>query len=159
MDNLAVRSLIKCHISFMTYDLKFTLLAMCQRTRWLLMRALQKQLQVFTEVIQIQSFLIFPMIYIPIIYYTCQRFSESNARGFTLLLPGFAETCRRLSKISDDFPKTSKRCQKCPQMFRRHLSTSKATEKMRIVACFDFVRTQTHHLTPSWIKFSLFIMC
>ena len=31
------------------------------------------------------------------------------------------------------------------------------------LACFDFVRTQkriqSHHLTPFWIDFSLFIMC
>ena len=33
--------------------------------------------------------------------------------------PVFAETPCRLSKISDDFPKTSERCQKYTQMFRR----------------------------------------
>ena len=140
-----------------TYDvhLKFTLLSEHAGIQWLLMRALQKKLQVFTEVIQIWSFLIFRMIYIPILY--LPTFSESNVWGFTLLWPGFLETFRRLPKISD-FPKTSEVCRKCPQMFRRRLSTSKATEKMTIVACFDFVRTQSHHLKPFWIKFSLFIM-
>ena len=40
----------------MTYDLKFTLLWDRASIRWLLMRALQKQLQVFSEMIQILSF-------------------------------------------------------------------------------------------------------
>ena len=159
MGNLAARSstVIIIKISFMTYDvhLKFTLLSEHAAIRWLLMRVLQKQLQVFTEVIQIWSFLIFPMIYVPILYLPI--FSESNAWNFTWLWPGFPETSWRLPKISD-FPKTSELCRKCPQMFRRRLSTSEATEKMTIVACFDFVRTRSHHLNPFWIKFSLFIM-
>ena len=86
-----------------------------------IMRALQKQLQVFTEVIQIRSFLIFPTIYVQILY--LPTFSESNAWGFTLLWPGFPEMSRRLSKISDNFPKTSELRWKCPQVFRRRLST------------------------------------
>ena len=80
MGNLAARSLTVIIISFMTtYDvhLKFTLLSEHAGIRWLLMRALQKQLPVFTEVIQIWSFLIFPMIYVPILY--LPTFSESNA--------------------------------------------------------------------------------
>ena len=158
MGNLAARSLTVLIISFMTtYDvhLKFTLLSEHAGIQWLLMRALQKQLPVFTEVIQIRSFLIFPMIYVPILY--LPTFSESNAWGFTLLWLGFPETSWRPPKISD-FPKTSELCRKCTQMFRRHLSTSKATQKMKTVVCFDFVRTQSHHLKPFWIKFSLFII-
>ena len=157
MGNLAARSLtvIIIKISFMTYDvhLKFTLLSEHAGIRWLLMRALQKQLQVFAEVIMVfldLSYDLRPNI-IP------ANFSESNAWGLTLLWPGFLETSWWLPKISD-FPKTSVLCRNCPQMFRRHLSTSKATEKMTIVACFDFVRTQSHHLKPFWIKFSLFII-
>ena len=67
MGNLVARSLTVTNISFMTYDvhLKFTLLSEHSGIRWLLMRALQKQLQALTEMIQIWSFLIFPMIYVP----------------------------------------------------------------------------------------------
>ena len=158
MGNLAARSLTVIFISFMTtYDvhLKFTLLSEHAGIRWLLMRALQKQLQVFTEVIQIRSFLIFPVIHVSILY--LPTFSECNAWGCTLLWLGFPETSRRPPKISD-FPKTSELCRKCTQMFQRRLNTSKATEKMTTVVCFDFVRTQSHHLKPFWIKFSLFIM-
>ena len=36
--------------------------------RWLLMRALQKQLQVFSEMFQIRSFSVFLSIGVPIIY-------------------------------------------------------------------------------------------
>ena len=158
MGNLAARSLTVIIISFMTtYDvyLKFTLLSEHAGIRWLLIRALQKQLQVFTEVVQIRSFLIFPMIYVLILY--LPTFSECNAWGFTLLWLGFPETSRQPPKIFD-FPKTSELCRKCTQMFQRRLNTSKATEKMTTVVCFDFVRTQSHHLKPFWIKFSLFIM-
>ena len=158
MGNLAARSLTVIIILFMTtYDvyLKFTLLSEDAGIRWLLIRALQKQLQVFTEEVQIRSFLIFPMIYVLILY--LPTFSECNAWGFTLLWLGFPEMSRQPPKIFD-FPKTSELCQKCTQMFRRRLSTSKATEKMTTVVYFDFVRTQSHHLKPFWIKFSLFIM-
>ena len=43
------------------------------------------------------------------------------------------------SKISDEFPNDSRALlkTKCPQ-FRRRLSTSKATEKTTILACFSF---------------------
>ena len=119
MGNLAARSLtvIIIKISFMTYDvhLKFTLLSEHAGIRWLLMRALQKQLQVFTEVIQIWSFLIFPMIYVPILYlpiFLSQMHEASpcydrdfwkrpgDFRRFLTFqrLPNFAETVPRCSE-------------------------------------------------------------
>ena len=121
MGNLAARSLtvIIIKILFMTYDvhLKFTLLSKHAGIRWLLMRALQKQLQVFTEVIQIWSFLIFSMIYVPILYlpinYFLSQMSEASPcydrdfqkrsgdflRFLTFQrLPNFAKTVPRCSE-------------------------------------------------------------
>ena len=63
--NLSSKAL-RCHISLKTYDLKFTLLWERASMRWLLMRALEKQLQHFTEMITIRSF-IFLTIYVPIL--------------------------------------------------------------------------------------------
>ena len=63
--NLSSKAL-RCHISLKTYDLKFTLLWERASMRWLLMRALEKQLQDFTEMITIRSF-IFLTIYVPIL--------------------------------------------------------------------------------------------
>ena len=60
---------------------------------------------------------------------------------FTLSSPGFLETFRLLPQISDDFPKTSERYRKCPQMFRRRLSTFKVILGTTTLACFNFVRT------------------
>ena len=74
---------------------------------------------------------------------------------FTLTSPGFLETFRLLPQISDDFPKTSKRCRKCPQMFRRRLSTSEVILETTILACFNFVRTQQS--TPSKWSFNAFL--
>ena len=53
---------------------------------------------------------------------------------FTLSWPEFSETPRRLPKISDNFPKTSERCRKCPQMFRKRLSNSNHIKQERFVA-------------------------
>ena len=112
---------LKSDISSMTYDLKFLLLWERASIRCLLMRVLQKQLQVFTKVIQIRPFLIFLTI-IPANFFKvkCVRFLRCHDRDFP-------ETSFRLTKISDDFPKTSELCRKCPQIFRRRLSTSEAT--------------------------------
>ena len=60
----------------------------------------------------------------------------------------FPTTFQRLPNFAENVPT-------CSEDF---LSTSDATEKMTIVACFDFIRTQSHHLTPFWIKLSLFII-
>ena len=65
----------------MTYDLKFMLLRELASIRRLIMRALQKQLQVFTEMIRIRSILVFLTIFVLILY--PPTFCESNA-FFTL---------------------------------------------------------------------------
>ena len=95
-------------------DLKFLSLWERASIRCLLMRVLQKQLQVFTKVIQTRSFLIFLTI-IPANFFwvKCVRFSPCHDRNFR--------------KRPCDFPKTSELCRKCPQIFRRRLSTSEAT--------------------------------
>ena len=85
----------------MTYHLKFTLL-------W--MAVLQRQLQVFTEMIQRRLFVVF--LRSTSQYYTCQIFLSQMREIFTLSWPRFLETSRRVPKISDEFPKTSDRCRK-----------------------------------------------
>ena len=84
-----------------------------------------------------------------------------HAWDFYLVMTGI---CGNIPVTSEDFLKTSKHFPKCPQMFWRRLSTSETTlQDNNNLSCFDFVRTQkriqSHHLTPFWIEFSLFIMC
>ena len=84
-----------------------------------------------------------------------------HAWDFYLVMTGI---CGNIPVTSEDFLKTSKHYRKCPQMFWRRLSTSETTlQDNNNLSCFDFVRTQkriqSHHLTPFWIEFSLFIMC
>ena len=74
---------------------------------------------------------------------TCQLFLSQMHEIFTFSWLGFPEKSRRLPKISNNFQKTSEHnCQKCPQMFWRRLSTSEATLKTTILACFDLFRIQ-----------------
>ena len=104
MGNLSSKTL-KCHISAMTYDLKFLLLWERASIRWLLMRVLQKQLQVFTKMIQKRSFLIFLTIYVPMLYLA--TFSESNAWDFHPVMTGSSgnvpATSEDLRRLSGDF--------------------------------------------------------
>ena len=84
-----------------------------------------------------------------------------HAWDFYLVMTGI---CGNIPVTSEDFLKTSKHYRKCPHMFWRRLSTSETTlQDNNNLSCFDFVRTQkriqSHHLTPFWIEFSLFIMC
>ena len=84
-----------------------------------------------------------------------------HAWDFYLVMTGISGN---IPVTSEDFLKTSKHYRKCPQMFWRRLSTSETTlQDNNNLSCFDFVRTQkriqSHHLTPFWIEFSLFIMC
>ena len=104
----------------MNYDLKFTLLWERFSIRWLLMRALQKQLQAFSRHDYYTVFLIFVTIYVPILY--LPTFSESNAWDFHLVMTGIYEnvplrgdfrrfpmTFRRLPNVAEmptDVPKT-----------------------------------------------------
>ena len=124
MGNLSSKTL-KYHISLMTYDLKFLLLWERGGIRWLLMRVLQKQLRVLPR--WFRYCLSWSFLRSTFQYYTCQLFLSQMREIFTLSWPGFPEMSRPLLKIYDDFPKTSERCRKCPQIFRRRLSTSEAT--------------------------------
>ena len=78
--------------------LKFTLLWERASIRWLLMRAFQKELQVFTETIQIRSF-----VRSTSQYYICQLFLSQMREIFTSW-PRFPETSRLLPKISRRLP-------------------------------------------------------
>ena len=124
MGNLSSKTL-KSHISSMTYDLKFLPLWERASIRCLLMRVLQKQLQVFTKVIQIRPFLIFLTI-IPANFFwvKCVRFSPCHDRDFRKRpcefrrfpttfrrLPNFAENVRRCSEGVWALPKLLKRRQ------------------------------------------------
>ena len=121
----------------MTYDLKFTL---------------QRQLQVFTEMIQRRFFLVF--LRSTSHYYTCQLFLSQMLEIFTLLWTRFPETSHRLPKISDEFTKTSERCQNLnvcrlfPKTFKNFRSYLK--DDTFSVLWYDFVRTQkrtqSHHV-------------
>ena len=65
------------------------------------------------------------------------------------------------------FMLTSEHCRKCSKMFGRPMNNSEAIWKTTILACFDFVRTQSHYSAPfwnsnfcgSWMEFSSFIVC
>ena len=116
------------------------------------MRALQRQLQVFTEMIQGRFFLV--VLRSSSQYYTCQLFLSQMCEIFTLFWPRFPETSRRLPKISDEFPKTSERCRKLnvrrlfPKTFEHFRSYLK--DDTFSVLWYDFVRTQkrtqSHHV-------------
>ena len=127
----------------MTYHLKFTLL-------W--MAVLQRQLQVFTEMIQRRFLVVF--LRSTFQYYTYQHFLSQMREIFTLPWPRFLETSRRLPKVSDEFPKTSDRCRKLnvrwlfPKTFEHFRSYLK--DDTFSVLRYDFVwtqkRTQSHHV-------------
>lgn len=132
--NLSSKTL-KCQISLMIYCMYhrckwLALLRERASMQWPITRALQKQLQVFTEKIQIRSLLVFLAIHVPISLYL-SIFLEWNAWDFTLSWPRFLETSRRLRRFPTNFrrlPNDSRTLlkTKCPQ-FRRLLSTYEAT--------------------------------
>ena len=136
----------------MTYDLKFTLLWERASIRWLLrMRALYRQLEVFTEMIQTRFFLVFLRLRLNIIpgnffWVKCVRFSPCHDRYFRKLPSDF----RRFSIISEDFRtlpkiKCPKKFSKTFEHFRSHLKDDTFS-----VLWYDFVRTQkrtqSHHV-------------
>ena len=122
----------------MSYDLKLTLLWERSSIRMLLMSVLEKQLQVFTAMIQIRSFLVF--LRSTSQYYTV-RFRSQMREIFTLSWSRIPEMSRRVPKISDEFRETSERYRKfnVRRCSGRLLSTS---EETTILACLDFVRTK-----------------
>ena len=79
---------------------------------------------------------------------------------FTLSWPEFAETSRWLPKTFWRLQNIAENVCRCS---KNVWALSKLLYKTTTLACFDFVRTQkriqSHHLTPFWIEFSLFIMC
>ena len=132
----------------MNYDLKFTLLWMHMAAQ---NEALQRQLQVFTEMIQRRFFLVF--LRSTSQYYT-QLFLSQMRDIITLSWPRFSETSRRLPKVSEEFPKTSERCRKLnvrrlfPKTFEHFRGYLK--DDTFSVLWYDFVRrekrTQSHHV-------------
>ena len=78
---------------------------------------------------------------------------------FTLSWPEFAETSRWLLKTFWRLQNIAENVRRCSEDV---WTLPKLLYKTTILACFDFVRTQkriqSHHLTPFWIEFSLFIM-
>ena len=129
MSNFSSKTL-KCHILLIIYCknmcvtyhlLKFTLLWERASTRWLLMRALQKQLQVFTEKIQIRTLLRFTsQYYLP-------TFHESNTWDFHLMIgisgnvPATSKDFRRLSEDFRTLSKMSAHISKTFEHFRSYL--------------------------------------
>ena len=116
-------------------------------SEWLLRTgALQRQLQVFTEMIQERFFLVVFLIRSSSQYYTCQLFLSQMCEILTLFWPRFPETSRRLPKISDEFPKTFERCRKLnvrrlfPKTFEHFRSYLK--DDTFSVLWYDFVRTE-----------------
>ena len=79
---------------------------------------------------------------------------------FTLSWPEFAETSRWLPKTFWRLQNIAENVCRCSEDV---WALPKLLYKTTILACFDFVRAQkriqSHHLTPFWIEFSLFIMC
>ena len=114
-------------------------------SEWLLRTGvLQRQLQVFTEMIQERFSLV--ALRSSSLYHTCQHFLSQMREIFTLSWPRFPETSRRLPKISDEFPKTSERCWKLnvrrpfPKTFEHFRSFWK--DDTFSVLWYDFVRTE-----------------
>ena len=131
---------------------KWPMISNLRSSEWLLrMRALQRQLKVFTEMIQRRFFLVF--LRSASQYYACQLFLSQMREIFNLSWPRFPETSGRLPKISDVFPKTSERRRKLnvrrlfPKTFEHFRSYLK--DDTFSVLWYDFVRTQkrtqSHH--------------
>ena len=140
---------------------KWPMISNLRSSEWLLrMRALQRQLQVFTEMKSGTVFLGRLTIFSPMLF--LRTFCESNAwdfhlvmtKIFTLSWPRFPETSRRLPKIFDEIPKISERCRKLnvrrlfPKTFEHFRGYLK--DDTFSVLWYDFVRrekrTQSHHL-------------
>ena len=132
---------------------KWPMISNLRTSEWLLrMSALQRQLQVFTEMIQGRFFLV--VLRSSSQYYTCQLFLSQMREIFTLSWPRFPETSRRLPKISDEIPKASGRpgksnvrrlFPKTLKHFRSYLKDDTFSELW-----YDFVSsekgTQSHHM-------------
>ena len=122
----------------------------CASILWLFrMRALRRQLQVFTD----SETVFLGLLTSASQYYTWQLFLSQMHEIFTLSWPTFPETPRRLLKIFDNFedfrtlPKI-----KCPQMFSKTFEhfRSYLKDDTFSVLWYDFVRTQkrtqSHHV-------------
>ena len=129
----------------MTFDLKFTPPLRKRRHTMLLMRALEKQLQVITG-LSWSSYNLRPNIIL------ANFFCESNAWDFHFFMTGISgnvpansEYFRRISEDLRTLPKF-----KCTQIFRRTLEHFRSYLKTTILACFDCIRTkkrtQSHHV-------------
>ena len=128
----------------MTYDLKFTLPSERASVWWLLrMRRLQKQLKVFTEIIQRRFFLVFSRSTSQ--YYTCQLFLSQMREIFTLtkISGNVLATSEDFQRISEDF-RTFPKILKCLQMFPKTFEhfRSYLKDDTFSVLWYDFVRTQ-----------------
>ena len=128
---------------------------------WLLrMRALQRQLQVFTEMIHRRFFLVF--LRSTSQYYT-QLFLSQMHEIFTLSWPRFPETSPRLPKVSDEFPKTSERCRKLNvrRLFSKTFEYfwSYLKDDTFSVLWYDFVRTQEKDSKSSCVKNKFVRIC
>ena len=132
---------------------KWPMISNLRSSEWLLrMRALQRQLQVFTEMIQGRFFLV--VLRSSSQCYSCELFVSQMREIFTLSWPRFPETSRRLPKIFDEIPKISERCRKLnvrwlfPKTFEQFRGYLK--DDTFSVLWYDFVRrekrTQSHHV-------------
>ena len=132
-----------CHVPSVVNDLWPQIYAPLRTRRhtMLLMRALEKQLPVFLDLLT---------IYVPILY--LPTFCESNAWDFHLFMTGISGNDPAISeyfrRISEDFQTLPKF--KCTQMFRKTLEHFRSYLKTANLACFDCVRTkkrtQSHHV-------------
>ena len=89
-------------------------------------------------------------------YYTCQLFLSQMREIFTLSWPKFPETSLRLS---EDFRTLPKMSADIPKAFEHFWSYLKDNSFRVLWFRKNTKKTQSHHLTPFRIEFSLFIMC
>lgn len=76
-------------------------------------------------------------------------FFVSNGGDFCFVMKGIPKTSQPLPKISDDFLKTSElpKMSKDVAMMFVHLQSYLKDNNL---ACFNFIRTRSHHSRPFW---------
>ena len=135
-----------CHVPSVVNDLWSQIYAPLRTRRhtMLLMRALEKQLQVITG-LSWSSYNLRPNIVLAnFLWVKCVRFSPFHDRDFRKR-PGYFRIFRRISENFQTLPKF-----KCTQMFRKTLEHFRSYLKTANLACFHCVRTkkrtQSHHV-------------
>ena len=156
MGNLSSKTL-KSHISSMTYDLKFLPLWERASIRCLLMQVLHKSnCKFLPRWFRYGLSWSFLLLYLP-------TFSESNAWDFHPVMTGISgnvlATSDDFRRLSEDFRTLPKMSADVPKAFEHFRSYLKDSSFRVLWFRKNTKKTQSHHLTPFRIEFSLFIMC